>query len=241
MRKLISLEIRRTPLKTYILAALWVALGVGALAGLMAAIPAVSAAMGEPMDGDDLLLFSRWDTLLPVVGVLNMAAFAIFAGVMGSKFVISEYAGERAVLLLSYPTSRRAVLWSKCILVFGFSTLAALLCFLAVTAELILCSGLSSLVAQPFAEEQLGYALGLSLCLALLSGAVGLLALPFGFQKGSVASAIVAAVVLACLCAQALSALGSVPVMAAAAGVLLLLALLSVRRLAGRVDRMEAL
>lgn len=241
MKNLISLEMRRTPLKTYRLAALWVLLGVGALAGLMAAIPTVSLAMGEPLDEADLFIFSRWDALLPVVGVLNMAAFAIFTGVMGSKFVITEYAGKRAVLLLSYPVSRRAVLWSKCTLVFGFSTLAALLCSLTVTAGLVICSHLFSLVAQPFGGKELTYALGLSLCLAVMSGAVGLLALPFGFRKGSVASAIVAAVVISCLCAQLLSALRSLAVTAAAAGAAVLLALLAVSCLAGRVDRMEAL
>lgn len=241
MRKLIVLELRRTPLHTYRQAALWVLLGVGVLAGLMAAIPAVSLTIGEPLDGGDLLIFSRWDTLLPVAGVLTMAALAIFAGVMGSKFVVSEYTGKRAILLLSYPVSRRAVLWAKCALVFSFTALLAFLSSLAVTAGLAAYSALFSLVGQPFTWAQMTYALGLSAALAVMSGAVGLLALPFGMRKGSVAATVVAAVVLACVCAQLMSVMGTLTAAIAAAGLLLVLALAAVAGLARKVDRMEAL
>ena len=241
MTPLMKLELRRTSLRPYCLAALWVLLGVGLLTGLMAALPAMSAAAGEELEADELLLFSRWESLLPVVGVLNMAAFSIFSGVVGARFVVSEYSGGRAILLLSYPVSRRAVMGAKCTIVWGFSALASLLSMLVITAALALFSRLAGLVGEPFGPAQLGWALGLALSQALMSGAAGVLSLPFGLRRGSAVSTVVAAVVLACLCAQVLSALPSLPLLGASAALLTLLALVVTISLGCRAEWMEAL
>lgn len=241
MKTLISLELRRTPLRPYLLGALWVFLGMAAMAGLLASLPAMTAAMGDSLEPEDALLFSRWELLLPVLGGLNMAAFSIFAGVLASRFLVSEYSGRRAILLLSYPTPRKRVLAAKCLLVFFLPALAGAASLLLVTAGLALCSGLLGLMAQPFGPAQLGYALGLAGLLGVISGGVGLLSAPFGFTKGSVAAVIVAAVVIACLLAQVLSALSSLGLLAGGTAVVLLAALSAAAALGRRVERMELL
>lgn len=241
MRRAIELELRRTPLTTYVYGALCVFLGFAAMAGLMAALPVMARATGEPMEAEEVLMFSRWELLLPVLGVLDMAVFSIFAGVMASKILVSEYSGRRAILLLSYPMPRRRVLAAKCVLVFFSSALSAALSLLLVTGGIALCSARFGLVAQPFGPGEMGYALGLALELGAVSGAVGLLSVPFGLRKGSVAASVVAAVVMACILAQVLSVLSSPGAVAAGAVISLLLALAAAAALGRKAERMELL
>ena len=237
MGKLMNLELRRTDLRPYLWGAVWIFLAVVALNGLMAAIPAVSASLGEPMEGDDLLMFSWWENLLLLSGVLNMACFGVLGGVIGARLVVSEYRGKGAILLLSYPVSRSAVLLAKCLLVFGLTAGLALASHLAVGAGLALCSGLNQFVPQNF---DWGLLLSLSAAFALMAGAVGLVSLAPGMARGSVPAAIVSAVAAACLACQCVSTVRGAGLWLWTAG-MLLLAGLSLLWTMGRVERLEVL
>ncbi len=237
MGKLMNLELRRTDLHPYLWGTVWIFLAVAALNGLMAAIPSVSASMGEPIEGDDLLMFSRWENLLLLSGVLNMACFGVLGGVVGARLVVSEYRGKGAALLLSYPVSRKMVLLAKCLVTFGLTAGLALVSHLVVSAGLALCSGLNPWIAQPF---DWGLLCALSPAFALMAGAVGLISLVPGLARGSVPAAIVGAVAAVCLACQCVSAVQGAGLWLWTAG-LLLLAGLSVLWSMSWVERLEVL
>lgn len=237
MGKLMKLELRRTDLSPYLKGSMWIFLAAVVLNGLMAAIPAVSASMGEPMEGEDLMIFSRWENLLLLSGVLNMACFGVLGGVVGERLVVSEYRGKGAVLLLSYPVSRRAVLLAKCLLVFGLTAGLALTSHLAVGAGLALCLERKQFIPQSFDWALLCF---LSPAFALMSGAVGLISLVPGMACGSGPAAIVGAVAAVCLLCQCVSAVQGAGLWLWTAGALLL-AGLSVLWTMGRVERLEVL
>lgn len=236
MGRLIRLELRRTDVRPYLWGAAWIFLAVAALNGLMASLPAMTAAMGEPMTGDDLIMFSRWENLLLLGGVLNMACFGVLGGVVGARLVVSEYRGKGAILLLSYPVPRKKVLLAKCTLVFGLTFALALAANLIVGAGLALYAGLAQLVAQSF---DWGLLLSLSAAFAGMAGAVGLMALVPGMARSSVPAAIVGAVVVDCAACQCVSLAQGAGLWMWTAG-MLLLGLLSVLWTAGRVERLEA-
>ncbi len=125
MKALISLEIRRSSLRPYHRAALICSVTMLVFYYFMASIPLI-----DPTE-TDIGLFSSYEFLFSLNHLLSMAAFTILGSVMGARFIVEEYTGARAILLFSYPVSRRKIMGAKLCLVFFYSTAAMLLCGIA--------------------------------------------------------------------------------------------------------------
>ena len=114
MRNLIALELKRNRLRPYHIATLICGVTMLGFQYLMAAIPYMDPT--EP----DAELFSQYPFLMGITCLVCMAIFLILSAVMASRFVVEEYSGKRAILLLSYPISRKKVLCAKLMLVFAY-------------------------------------------------------------------------------------------------------------------------
>ncbi len=205
MNKLTALELRRTSLRPYRIAALSIFPVMLGLLYLLASLPG-----WEPYSSDVDVLLDR-SGVTGIVFVLGTFAFSMLFAAMAAKCVVEEYSGKRVVLLFSYPVARRKILGVKLRLVFGFTVLSALECGGVVLSIFILTECLFPLCSGDLEIGTVVLAfLGL-LWSALLAGTAGLVTLWFGFRRKSVTATLTAGVILSLLVCQAMSAMVRMP------------------------------
>ena len=201
---------------------------------LMAAIPYMDPT--EP----DAELFSQYPFLMGITCLVCMAMFSILSAVMASRFVVEEYSGKRAILLLSYPISREKVLCAKLVLVFAYTVGAMLLCGAVIQAVFFLTESLFPLCSDKLTINVFLQSLGFLLSCSILAGLLGVVSLWFGFRKKSVSMTIVASVVLETIVCQIISAaLTFLPIMGIVFGVTGIFAVLAMQYLLKQVKNME--
>lgn len=234
MRNLIALELKRNRLRSYHIAVLICGVTMLGFQYLMAAIPYMDPT--EP----DAELFSHYPFLVGITWLVCMAIFAILSAVMASHFVVEEYSGKRAILLLSYPISRKTVLCAKLVLVFAYTVSAMLLCGAVIQAVFFLTESLFPLCSDQLTVEVVLQSLGFLLCCSILAGLLGVVSLWFGFRKKSVSMTIVASVILVTIVCQIISAaLAFLPIMGIVFGVTGIFAILAIQSLLRQVKNME--
>lgn len=234
MNRLMALELRRTSLRPYRIAVLLCGVSMLAFQYLMAAIPYLDPA--EP----DAALFASYSFVNGLTSLVSMAAFTILGTVLASRMIVEEYSGTRAILLLSYPISRKKVLGAKLRLVFFYTVSTMFLSGVAIQLVFYLTEQLFPLCSDPLAAATVLQSLGFLLCASLLAGLLGILSLWIGFRNKSVPVTIVSSVILACLVCQLVSAaLTSLPVMGIMLGITAILAVLAAGSLFKQVENME--
>lgn len=234
MRNLIALELKRNRLRPYHIATMICGVTMLGFQYLMVAIPHMDP--NEP----DAELFSQYSFLMRITCLVCMAIFSILSAVMTSGFVVEEYSGKRAILLLSYPVSREKVLCAKLVLVFAYTVGAMLLCGAVIQVVFFLTELLFPICSDYLTIKVILQSLGFLLCCSVLAGLMGVIALWFGFRKKSVPVTIVASVVLATIVCQIISsALAFLPMMGAVLGVTGILATLAIKNLLRQVNNME--
>lgn len=201
MGKLIALELRRIRLRPYHLAAGACGAAMLAFLYLMAAIPRM-----DPADGDTALLAS-YDFLLGLTQLVFLAVFTVFAGVMSARFVVEGYSGTQALLLFSYPVSRRKVLLVKLAVALLYPAAAMFLWGTAAQGVFFLTEALLPLCPDTLTAGTVLWSLCSLLCRSLLAGLLGLMAAGLGLWRRSIPTAIISALLLSCLACQGLSAL----------------------------------
>lgn len=234
MHKLIALELKRNRLRSYHIAVLICGIAMLGFQYLMAAIPYMDPT--EP----DAELFSQYPFLMGITCLVCMAIFAILSAVMASRFVVEEYSGKRAILLLSYPISRETVLCAKLVLVFAYTVGAMLLCGAVIQAVFFLTESLFPLCSDQLTIRVVLQSLGFLLSCSILAGLLGVVSLWFGFRKKSVSMTIVASVILVTIVCQIISvALAFLPIMGIVFGVTGIFAILAIQSLLRQVKNME--
>ena len=234
MRNLIALELKRNRLRPYHIATLICGVTMLGFQYLMAAIPYMDPT--EP----DAELFSQYPFLMEITCLVCMAMFSILSAVMASRFVVEEYSGKRAILLLSYPISREKVLCAKLVLVFAYTVGAMLLCGAVIHAVFFLTESLFPLCSDKLTINVFLQSLGFLLSCSILAGLLGVVSLWFGFRKKSVSMTIVASVVLVTIVCQIISAaLTFLPIMGIVFGVPGIFAVLAMQYLLKQVKNME--
>lgn len=234
MCNLIAWELKRNRLRPYHIVVLICGVTMLGFQYLMASIPYMDPT--EP----DAELFSQYSFLMGITCLVCMAIFSILSAVMVSRFVVKEYSGKRAILLLSYPISRKKVLRTKLMLVFLYTVGAMLLCGAVIRTVFFLTELLFPICSDHLTIKVILQSLGFLLCCSVLAGLMGMIALWFGFRKKSVPVTIVASVVLATIVCQIISsALAFLPMMGAVLGVTGILAALAIENLLRQVNNME--
>ncbi|EFG89224.1 hypothetical protein CLCAR_1100 [Clostridium carboxidivorans P7] len=96
MIKLISLEMHKFKIKTYVLASV---VSCIVLLGFTYLISVISRVEKDP-------LFQSYSNIFKFIGIMSMIIFTVLSAVMYSRLVIEDYVGKKLVLLFSYPVSR---------------------------------------------------------------------------------------------------------------------------------------
>lgn len=206
MEKLITLEWRQHDFRPYQTAFFIITAVLLGCLYLFAAIPLLDP--GEP----DIDLFRSYDTLIGLHGIITTAVFTIYSSVLYAKLLVEEYAGKRAVLLFLYPWKRTALLDAKLALIGMYTALAVLFCGCMNYGIFFATESFLPFGAEPVSIGDIGSSLLTVVCSALLSGALGLLALWAGFRRRSAVAVIVAACVLASVLSQIFAAaIGNIP------------------------------
>lgn len=234
MHKLIALELKRNRLRPYHIATLICGVTMLGFQYLMAAIPYMDPT--EP----DAELFSQYPFLMGITCLVCMAIYSILSAVMASRFVVEDYSGKRAILLLSYPISRKKVLRAKLMLVFAYTAGAMLLCGAAIQTVFFLTELLFPICSDHLTIKVVLQSLGFLFCCSVLAGLMGVIALWFGFRKKSVSVTIVTSVILATLVCQVISAaIQYIPILWIIIGITGICSLIAVLDLFRQVEGME--
>ena len=234
MRNMITLELKRNRLRSYHIAVLICGVTMLGFQYLMAAIPYMDPT--EP----DAEWFSQYPFLMGITYLVHMAIFSVLSAVMASRFVVEEYSGKRAILLLSYPISREKVLCAKLVLVFAYTVGTMLLCGAVIQAVFFLTESLFPLCSDQLTLEVILQSLGFLLCCSILAGLLGVVSLWFGFRKKSVSVTIVASVILTTLVCQVISAaIQYIPILWIVVGIAAIGSWIAVVSLFRQVEGME--
>lgn len=234
MHKLIALELKRNRLRSYHIVVLICGVTMLGFQYLMAAIPYMDPT--EP----DAELFSQYPFLMGITCLVCMTIFSILSAVMASRFMVEEYSGKRAILLLSYPISRKKVLRTKLMLVFLYTVGAMLLCGAVIQTVFFLTELLFPICSDHLTIKVILQSLGFLLYCSVLAGLMGVIALWFGFRKKSVPVTIVASVILATLVCQVISAaIQYIPILWIVIGIAAICSLIAVLDLFRQVEGME--
>lgn len=193
MIKLIKLELKRNNIRTYVIASIMIAIVMLGFLYLFAYAPKL-----EPND-KDLEIFLGYNNLIPLFGVLNMAAFCVLSAVMYSKFIVEEYSGNRPALLFSYPISRKKILFSKLSVVSIFTITSMIISNLIIFLIFGITEKTMHLVSGSFTAAIMLQAIKITVVMAIIAVCIGIIATGIGFIKKSVPTTIVSAVLLASL------------------------------------------
>jgi ABC-type transport system involved in multi-copper enzyme maturation permease subunit len=190
MLNLMKLELKRNKIRSYLIATAISFLAVVGLTYLMAYAPQSNP--GDP----SLSLFGSYGNLTSMSAFICMGIFAIISAVMYSRFLIEEYSGRRAILLFSYPVSRKRILFAKLAVVSLFTVIAMTVCGLL---SLVIFSATE--LISPMVNDTLtpGVVLGAAksvLIMAVIAAALGIVAAGIGFIKKSVPATIVSSVIM---------------------------------------------
>lgn len=231
---LISLEIRRVSLRPYYLAALICSVTMLAFHYFMAAIPLI-----DPSE-TDAALFSSYEFLFSLNQLLSLSAFTILGAVMGARFIIEDYSGARAILIFSYPVSRKKIMGAKLLLIFSYSTAAMLLCGVVTGGLFLLTESLFPLCPDTLTAGTAVWIMLSLLCHALFTGFLTLISVWIGFRRKSVPVTIVSAVIVASVVCQVLSAAFAFhPALFLLTGMAAASAVMAVNNLTHSVENME--
>lgn len=194
---LYRLELMKIRLSTYLWAVAGIFLSLLALGILFLFIYQIEA--GESGISEEAELFANWNGLLSLTTALAFACFSILSAVIAAKVIIDEYCGRNAVILLSYPIERNAILRVKCLTVCGITTISALISNILVVGMMYVTAHIFGIVPQMNTEHFIFTVFLSSMLMGLLSSAVGIISTAFGWKKHSMVVTIVCAVIIVCV------------------------------------------
>ena len=238
MSKLIKLELRRNSLKAYYLATVISFIVMLGFTYLIASIPRING------NSADTELFLSYHFIVGLSCVVCMGIFSITSGVMSSKFIVEEYTGKKAILLLSYPINRKKILNSKIFLTFFYTTVSMLLCEGMTLGIFFLTEKIYPLCPDKINLRVVAYSCVLLLYSSVMAGFIGMISLWFGFLQKSVSATIVSSCIIVTLLCQLIAQTIIVPEMEYPAmigifTVILVIVVLLHRNLCHRVEKME--
>lgn len=234
MKTLFELELRKNKICTYTIATLVITIIMLGFLFLFAYAPKL-----DPND-NDMAIFSGYQNLILLFGILNMVVFCILSAVMHSKFIIEDYSGKRIILLFSYPVSRKKIMLSKLGVVCIFTIISMNISSTAIFFVFSIMEQFIHLVNESFTISTLMQAIEITLIMSLIASSIGIVAVGIGFIKKSVPTTIVSSILIASLmCNIVVNATSSKTIMYLFAIVALCIAMLVIIFLMKAVNNME--
>ena len=200
---LCRLELMKIRLSTYLWAILGIFVSLLTLGILFLFIFQTEA--GGSGTSEEAELFANWNGLLALMTALAFACFGILAAVIAAKVIISEYCGGNAVILLSYPVNRKAMLRTKCLVVSGITMVSAFISNMLVIGIMYALAYIFGFTIQMNTGHYFFTVLFSSFFMGILSSAVGMIATAFGWKKSSIPATIVCSLIIVCLLANCIT------------------------------------
>lgn len=188
--KLYELELMKIRVSTYLRAA----------AGICACVLALGiTCLFLGMYGQEKeLLLTTWSGLYALESALTVGCFGVFAAVFAAKVIVDEYCGKKAMLLFTYPVSRKRILHVKSRMIAGITMAAAFAGNMADMGILYLVSRVFGISPDKSGRYFVIQVLLSSLLTGVLSAEIGTIATVIGWKKRSMTVTIVSAVILVC-------------------------------------------
>lgn len=190
INRLFSLELERNSIRPYQTAVAVSTFFILGFIYLMAAIPKI-----DPGDSDTEL-FSSYNFVIGLTLVVMMGIFSVISATMSSKFIVDEYRGKKAILLFSYPISRKKIMETKILLVFLFTVDS-----MVISGAIVLLVFMITESFIPISNDIVSLRLILTssiylVCYALIAAFCGIISSWIGFRKQSVIATIVASCII---------------------------------------------
>ncbi|MER2295326.1 MAG: ABC transporter permease [Desemzia incerta] len=231
---LIKLEMKKIDLSPYFLAAIIIPIAALAMVELMAYAPRIdpsfSAADSEMMTYE-FLYFTSF--------IVNVAGFACLGTALLGKVIMESYNDNYIYLTLSYPVSRKKILFAKIIFCVVFSGLGVFIGLFLTNGLFFISESVFPLVQDTLSFSQFIRQLPLLVIAGVLVSSVSLISLMIGWWKKSLSLAIVAAVVLCSILSNLVMA-GGQGIVIVTSLFLLVISLLVTVTMTRKVARLEA-
>ena len=189
MRKLISLEIKKFKLFSYIKGVIYANLGIMAFFTLLFIV--------DKTEGGNL--FSNYTSAFATFGSLLRITFMIFASALIARLIIDEYRSKTIQLMFMYPIKRRQIMVAKLIIVASFTFLTIFLSSILLGGILVLADSVFDLVPTALTLAVLKKSFISMTFSAIATSGISLIPLYFGMLKKSVPATIVSAIVIVSL------------------------------------------
>lgn len=170
--------------------------------------------------------FESFADMFFIVDTLTRATFIIYASVLLSKLVISEYRDKTMALLFAYPVSRTKLIFAKLSMVFVWAFTNIVMANLLIGALLVAVDSQFGYVQESLTAETLSrHALNV-LTQAIGAAGMSLLPLAFGMRKKSVSATVASSIlIVAIVCSNnmgfSLSSIIAIPLSLGALGIVL--------------------
>lgn len=175
----------------------------------------------------------RYDAVIPLALTIAFCVIVIYGAVIYARLVVSDYIGNRRVLLYSYPGGRRPLFLAKntaYLLAIGSSTVASLLIGLVIY---LIIESIAPVISAKITIGDWLAAFSMAVCVSLLSMSVILIVGFVGVRRRSTMSTIIASLIMITLLgnviAISLTGLPWLPWVIAAAGIVVSLGLVTVQ------------
>ncbi|MBD5548332.1 MAG: ABC transporter permease [Lachnospiraceae bacterium] len=243
--ELYRLEVKKIRLSAY----LWGLLGM--FASLLAlGILFLFLGNSEP---EDEVLFTSWSGLFAMSTALNVACFSIFSAVIAARIIVDEYCGKNAVLLFTYPVSRRTILNRKSIILIGFTTAVTFVSNILIIGGMYITARIFGIIPELTVGNLPNGTIGksewyllISVLLSsffagILSSAIGMISAVIGWKKRSVMTTIICSLIIVCFVPNLIAgSLSHIVLVMFFSGVLFILAAYVMYQiLAKGIERME--
>lgn len=205
MRNLVRMELKRNSLRAYKIAA---AIIFGVILGFTYLIAAIPLIEGESADTQ---IFTSHHFIVSLSCIVCMGIFSVMAGVIAAKFVVEEYSGKKAILILSYPVEREKILRAKIIVVFSYVFISMFLCEGAVLGIFLLTETFFPLCKDTLTLQIIMYAFLSLIVYSGVAGLIGVISVWFGFLKKSIAATIVSSCIIVSVVCQVTAQLVMLP------------------------------
>ena len=190
--KLLRLELKKNNIKSYCIAASAVFACLLGLTYIFAWVPSLGTADPNAME-----LFSTYSGIATMTGAVGLMALSALASAMG--YVLKEYSSANAILLFTYPISRKAVVWAKIKLLLLFVSVTTLVCTFGGFIVFVLTGHIFSLVDDNLQLVDIALAFRNALVLACLTDGIALCSLRIGFIRKSNSMTVISAILLSML------------------------------------------
>ncbi|WP_032121144.1 ABC transporter permease [Clostridium amazonitimonense] len=190
MLNLMKLEIKKFKLERYMTGVFWTNLIL--IVGLFVAVGIIKY-------NNNLILINNLPEILSIIDTTVRVTFVMFASVILSKIVISEYSNKTINLMFMYPISRKKIFLSKLLIVVAFTFINIIISTIVLTSLLAISASMIDISPWNLTFNEIVANVPTLLLNAALSSGTALIPLYFGMKKKSVPTTILSAFLICCV------------------------------------------